>query len=299
MHDEIRTNDSFDYSTGVIKDNSNKRKADALTEDPDYEKGKPSEILSQTSNEHIQSSNGRLESLSIIFNDHIHSSNERSDSLSNILNEHIKSSLANAQRLEDMVVNLEGIVLSLSKKIDHCNNKIESINGQSPDEEEEDLSDDDESVVDNNDRWSIMFQGLRAYRITNGHCKVGQNENAKLYVWLKNQRTFYTNLKTGKHGLKLSNEKVIKLDSLGLHWGQKFPPPPSWDDMFEELKSYKERMGSCNVPTNPTHPTSLAKWVSYQRREYKRFRKDRDTLITLDQIGLLKDLGLKWKGPKL
>ena len=57
-------------------------------------------------------------------------------------------------------------------------------------------------------------------------------------------------------------------------------------------------MGNCNVPFNADHPTPLAKWTAYQRAEYKRWKKGRDTLLTLDQIGRLNDIGFNWKGPR-
>mmetsp|Transcript_32125 Transcript_32125/g.75538 ORF Transcript_32125/g.75538 Transcript_32125/m.75538 type:complete len:259 (+) Transcript_32125:1467-2243(+) len=165
---------------------------------------------------------------------------------------------------------------------------------------EEDTSEDDESVVDETDKWEIMFRQLRHYRIVHGDCQVPQKYAAspKLGKWLHNQKTLYNNVKTGKKR-KIQPEKVAKLDSLGLHWGKKYPAPPSWDEMYESLKEYQQRMENCNVPFHPTTPTVLARWAAYQRTEYKRFSKGKDSLLTLDQIGQLETIGMNWKGPKL
>ncbi|OEU20272.1 hypothetical protein FRACYDRAFT_181564 [Fragilariopsis cylindrus CCMP1102] len=108
----------------------------------------------------------------------------------------------------------------------------------------------------------------------------------------------YKGLQTGK-GQKINPERIIKLERLGFSWNTKQAPPALWDENFEQLQHFQQRMGSCNIPFNATSPTQLAKWVAFQRTEYKRWKKGRDTLLTLDQIKSLSDIGLDWKGPRL
>eukprot|EP00536_Pseudo-nitzschia_multiseries_P000431 jgi/Psemu1/233581/estExt_Genewise1.C_50246 len=146
-----------------------------------------------------------------------------------------------------------------------------------------------------------MFRQLRDYRIANGDCSVPTEffENAKLGKWVANQRFQYNNLNTGKGKQKLHPQRIIKLNSLGFCWGKKYPAPASWNNMFEALQEYQQRMGNCNVPCHPTKPTLLARWAAYQRTEYKRFAKGKDSLLTLDQIGKLETIGMNWNGPKL
>jgi hypothetical protein len=214
--------------------------------------------------------------------------------LSNILDEHIKTSNERMERFEEAL-------LALTQKVDDCS-KMNTFGEGHNQNDDEDISDDEESVVDKRDQWIIMFRLLRDYRITNGHCKITQNENSKLYYWIKNQKTFYNNAKTGKAGsqyTRLSNEKIAMLESIGFSWGKKYPLPVSWDEMFEKLQNYQQRLGNCNVPFNAINPTPLAAWVACQRKEYKRFKIGKSSLITLDQIGMLKDIGLSWKSPKL
>jgi len=55
----------------------------------------------------------------------------------------------------------------------------------------------------------------------------------------------------------------------------------------------------CDPPVNPNNPNSLAIWVSAQRNEYRRFKKGRDSLLTVELIGQLNDAGFTWKGPRL
>jgi len=252
-----------------MTDFSNKRKADDFIEDPtDGGRVTAFELLSNILDEHIKSSN-----------------------------EHIKSSDERIERLEEENLDMRKEIIALTQKVDDCS-KMDTF-GEGHKQDDEDISDDEESVIDDTDPWEIMFRLLRDYRITNDHCKVSSSENPKLYNWVKNQKNSYNNAKTRKAGTHLKPERIIKLDSLGISWGQKYPTPASWDEMFNQLQKYQERMGNCNPPCNATNPTPLAKWVYYQRKEYKHFKRGRDSLITLDQIGTLQGIGLSWKGPKL
>ena len=167
-----------------------------------------------------------------------------------------------------------------------------------PNGDDEDDDDDDESVQDPNDQWGIMFQQLREYRIIHGNCQVSKKGIPKLWKFADNQRTAYANMKLGRPGRKISDEKIRKLEGLGIHWGKKFPDPVSFEESLEEYKKYKTAM-RCDPPVNLTNPSPLAKWVDVQRKEYRRFKKGRDSLLTMDQISQLNDVGFNWKGPRL
>jgi len=168
-------------------------------------------------------------------------------------------------------------------------------------EEEENLSDDDETVVDESEVWKSMYCQLREYRIFHGDCLVSQTfkENPKLGRWVKNERTHYNNAKTGNKGTKMTPERQFQLERIGFSWGKKYPSPLSWAEMYEKLEEWREKTGNCNIPHHTTNPSALAKWCAWQRAEYKRHMRGRDSLITLDEIGKLNDIGFKWKGPKL
>ena len=132
----------------------------------------------------------------------------------------------------------------------------------------------------------------------NGDCKVPRSV-PKLGIWVNNQKLAFSSLKKGKGGPKITPERIHKLDSIGMFWGSAYPAPKPWEEHFDELKKYQNAVGHCNIQMSTTNPSSLAKWVSTQRSEYRRFKKGRDTLITLDQIGQLNEIGFKWKGPRL
>ena len=211
---------------------------------------------------------------------------EALQALSNIVHEHIETSTRSIEALNKRVKSMEELMQRKPGNQDTLIN-------------DNDISDDEESVITPSDKWVPMFRLLREYRITNGHCKVREKDDKKLSTWIKNQKFFFTNTVGKKKGSKLSPEKILKLESLGFEFGSKHTPPPSWEEMCEQLKNYKKRIGNCDVPHNDTNPTPLAKWLAFQRKEYMHFRFGRPSLITLEQIRILNELGVNWKGQKL
>jgi hypothetical protein len=94
---------------------------------------------------------------------------------------------------------------------------------------------------------------------------------------------------------KLSQERVILLEGLGFVAGKAYPQPLTFEEGLEELKKFKNAMGHCNIFVDPKSPSQLAKWCGVQRNEYKRFGKQQDSLLTLEQVGKLKEIGFKFK----
>ena len=197
---------------------------------------------------------------------------------------------------------LELELLEKDKKISKLEHMIEELkakiegNKQGGDEEEEDVSDIEE--LDSSDSWNSKFLQMREFRIINGHCNVSSSAG-NFGQWVNNQRRAYKNIKFGKKGLKISPERIAMLDGLGFNWGKNFPTQPSWEENFAELQKYQKAMGNCNIRMDPKNPSNLAKWVSAQRVEYKHFRNSRASLLTLEQIGQLKEINFKFKGPRL
>jgi hypothetical protein len=219
------------------------------------------------------------------------------------LNDCMEQLVALTKSTDERFKKMEEQIDPLTKTMNEMNSfdrSIEAIAKASDSEDEEDLSDDEESVVDESDKWTMMFRQLREYRTIHGDCRVPRSykENPKRARWVDDQRTAYRNFKTGK-GKKIRPERKIKLDSLGFFWSKNNPHPPSWDEMFEKLHNYQQKMGNCDVPFNATNLNALARWTAYQRAKYKRFKNGKDSLLTLDQIRQLKEIGMKWKGPKL
>lgn len=141
------------------------------------------------------------------------------------------------------------------------------------------------------------FRQLRQFRILNGHCNILRKHGA-LGDWVMDQRMFYVKLALGREDQKLNPIRILPLESIGFSFGKQFTAVLLWAHQLGELKKYKKRM-QFEPPIDPTNPTPLAKWVSWQRYEYLRFQAGLDTLLAPSQIKQLNELKFKWKGPRL
>ena len=191
----------------------------------------------------------------------------------------------------------DGVSEDLTPKIVELEAELKAIL-ESTGEESEDEGDDDDSIAADDSKWGLMYRQLREYRIINGDCKVSRTANPKLGIWVKDQKAGYKGLKEGSGKKKISVEHAAKLDALGMEWGGKFPAPVSWDERFDELEKYKKAMNR-DPPVNANSPTPLGTWVSAQRKEFRRQKFGKDSLLKLDQIEKLNSIGFNWKGPRL
>ena len=119
--------------------------------------------------------------------------------------------------------------------------------------------------------WEQRCGELREYREEHGDCNVPQRQG-HLGVWVGRQRQYY------KKGT-LSDERIAGLESIGLVWDLN---EREWLDRFDELAGYRAKNGDCNVPESQG---PLGKWVSQQRRCYKKGKSSQERLDLLESIG--------------
>jgi hypothetical protein len=184
---------------------------------------------------------------------------------------------------EDSTQALKKEIEALKKTIKELQQSKRSV------EEEEESSDDEDSVAHAKNTFGVRIQELREFRQVKGHCKVPYNytPNMTLGFWVNNQRSC-------RKKKTLPQDKIDKLDSIGFDWGKNFDPPQTWETAFSEIKNHKETFGSCEVAPGG----ALGKWSNTQRKEFKRAKHGKDTLLTLDQIKQLNSIGFKWKGSR-
>jgi hypothetical protein len=68
----------------------------------------------------------------------------------------------------------------------------------------------------------------------------------------------------------------------------------AWEDRLSELSEYRKIHGHCNVPQRCSKYPKLARWVTYQRRQYKGNFKGKTSHMTLPYIQELESLGFEW-----
>jgi hypothetical protein len=115
-------------------------------------------------------------------------------------------------------------------------------------------------------------QELKAYRDTNGHCRVPflYEPNKALGHWVSTVRTQYKWHWQGKK-TSLTEARVYELDSLGFVWKAEnkkregIPGDELWKKRVQELKAYRDTNGHCRVPALYEPNKALGRWVSKVR----------------------------------
>jgi hypothetical protein len=139
--------------------------------------------------------------------------------------------------------------------------------------------------------WEDRLSELAEYHKIHGHCNVPKkySENAKLGMWVMQQRGNYRLLKEGKKS-SLTTCRIQELESLGFEWRVRIT---AWEDRLSELTDYQKSHGHCNVPKNYSENAKLANWVGKQRRDYRLRKEGKASPMTLSRIQVLESLGFE------
>lgn len=142
--------------------------------------------------------------------------------------------------------------------------------------------------------WEQQYRALLKYKRTYGHCRVPHKYKANIALarWVKRQRYQYRLRQEGDQTSTMTDYRLKKLEDVGFVW---FSHASTWEQRLEELKTFQEENGHCNVPSSyPTNP-KLAVWVKCQRRQYKLFRRGKSSHMTQPRIEALEEINFKWE----
>ena len=123
----------------------------------------------------------------------------------------------------------------------------------------------------------------------------------KLGQWVNNQRQGYKNYKAGnkENSRGMCEERINKLENIDFLWvSESASKTQPWDEMFEELKLFKEKHGHADVSRrryadNP----KLGNWVRTQRQSYRNYKagnKQKSDGICEERIIKLESIDFKW-----
>jgi hypothetical protein len=161
-------------------------------------------------------------------------------------------------------------------------------------------------LVNNGDdsRWDDMFKLLLEFKQKHGHlmipCDCG-NENKKLGIWVKEQRSNYREYKR-TNGQKGDPERMKCLESIGLvdditatvHLKRRYDK--IWYDMYNQLLEFRQKHGHVKVPHQYNENKKLGMWVGHWRRNYREHKRtngqigDPERMKRLESIGLVDDI---------
>ena len=146
-------------------------------------------------------------------------------------------------------------------------------------------------------QWHSMYNQLRQFHRTNGHCIVPKHK-LPLGPWVKNQRYLYKLyvIKCGESNFTSMNAQRIQLlNTLDFKWDES---DALWEEKFLELKEFVRNFGHCNVGLyhhNTTMFGELNKWMKHQSQQKKLFDKNEKAAITVQRIEKLNSVGFNWK----
>ncbi|KAL9191536.1 hypothetical protein ACHAXT_001242 [Thalassiosira profunda] len=105
--------------------------------------------------------------------------------------------------------------------------------------------------------------------------------------------------KAGEHGLSPAHEAAAEEMAQYVLPPplQESCPPPKWMNRFEELKAFKERHGTFDVPPDYKHK-QLSSWIRTQKQQSKYLREGKVSHLTPARIELLNSLGFPWAGER-
>lgn len=98
----------------------------------------------------------------------------------------------------------------------------------------------------------------------------------------------------------MNDERVELLESIAFDWklnssrrGGPRQRHRSWDEWLEELRTYHQQNGHCNVPQKD--PSGLGLWVGKQRQNFKAWMAGESSPMTRERITALEELGFQFQ----
>ena len=143
--------------------------------------------------------------------------------------------------------------------------------------------------------WDAMYVCAKAYRKEHGDLEVPVRyrtpDGCSLGRWVQIQRQ----VKAGKMAGNLDEERIAKLDALGMRWQS--ADELSWERHYAACRNYYEEHGDLNVPGDYTTESGmrLGGWLK-AIRAYRRYGI-RSSYFTKEREKMLDDLGMIWNQP--
>ena len=140
--------------------------------------------------------------------------------------------------------------------------------------------------------WSIRYSDLVEYKRKYGHTNVPLSySDTKLAIWVRNQRHQFRHLLNRRRST-MTRDRYEKLCAIDFDFGT--PSREAWDRRYQELISFKERHGHCNVPHLWSENLALSRWVTCQRICHRNLQSGIKPDISTDRVQALEDIGFEW-----
>lgn len=139
--------------------------------------------------------------------------------------------------------------------------------------------------------WDTYYEAAKQWYEENGNLKIPKSyvteSGITLGAWINTQRR----VKSGNISGNLTWEKIQKLNDIGMIWDV---TDSSWQEVLEELKSYRNTYGNLDIKAKYVSPTGfrLGSWINNMRFKVKKYGIEQ--ALTDEQRKALEELGMIW-----
>ena len=139
--------------------------------------------------------------------------------------------------------------------------------------------------------WDTYYEAAKQWYEENGNLKIPKSyvtgAGLTLGAWINTQRR----VKSGNISGNLTWEKIQKLNDIGMIWDV---TDSSWQEVLEELKSYRNTYGNLDIKAKYVSPTGfrLGSWINNMRFKVKKYGIEQ--ALTDEQRKELEELGMIW-----
>lgn len=148
------------------------------------------------------------------------------------------------------------------------------------------------------DPWEERFAHAKDYYEKHGDLNIPAQyivEGMWINKWLNEQRQIYLGNRKNK---KLTSEQIYRLESIGMVWHKKEKVRKAlWEEQFSEVKSYFEKYGNLNIPTNflTSKGKRLDLWLIRQRQHFQEGKLSKEQIKKLSSINMIWEFDDPWE----
>mmetsp|Transcript_10057 Transcript_10057/g.12693 ORF Transcript_10057/g.12693 Transcript_10057/m.12693 type:complete len:211 (-) Transcript_10057:263-895(-) len=152
-------------------------------------------------------------------------------------------------------------------------------------------------------RQRSLYRSISATKDINAHRKNKRKRNSAVNNKNspgdnKRETSSESSLPSTPDSLTLTGERIRQLNEIGFEWISTVKGTAynnTWGKRYDDLCSYRDKHGNCNVPKNYPYDRALGVWVRNQRSQYWSMKKGKKSPMTLKRVGLLEGAGFQWK----
>jgi len=139
------------------------------------------------------------------------------------------------------------------------------------------------NILTNEQFWLERFNELKEFFREYQHCNPSYLHHSQLYSWLHRQKFLF------RKG-KLPKDRYEMLVDLGVHFDY------HWDEMYVQLKEFKDDHGSSPMPLE--FDSKLSSWVWAQIYAWRSGKLSEERIHKMEELGLSPDMDSNIKPPK-